>query len=106
MRRTLIKQLRHSQNIRTYAASTSKHSLYPSKLSSEQVLDKILGVVYGQALGDAFGLSTEFMDEATVTKYYGKDTGTIPFPCTPKTSHAKRWEIGDWTDDTVCILVL
>jgi ADP-ribosylglycohydrolase len=70
------------------------------------LIQKILGVIYGNALGDAFGLSTEFLDSATVKKLYGETydpttgKGGIPFPGYKKSRHSARWDEGDWTDDT------
>jgi ADP-ribosylglycohydrolase len=32
-------------------------------LSKEELKDKILGVLYGNAIGDAIGLATEFMSK-------------------------------------------
>jgi len=73
-------------------------------------LNRILGMIYGQALGDAFGLSTEFMDERTVHATFGTDnTKMIPFPVTKymlKTPHSRRWLSGDWTDDTDQMLLI
>ena len=48
------------------------------------LIQKITGIIYGNALGDAFGLSTEFMDRATVNKLCGAEydpasgVGAIP----------------------------
>jgi len=69
------------------------------------IVDKILGVIYGNALGDAFGLSTEFLSKDHVTSLYGADD--IPFPNYKKNAHNMEWKAGDWTDDTdqmICIL--
>jgi ADP-ribosylglycohydrolase len=62
------------------------------------VINKILGCIYGQALGDAYGLSTEFETKADVTKAYGDKP--VPFPDCFETPHNRRWDTGDWTDDT------
>lgn len=70
-----------------------------------QIADKISGVIYGQAIGDALGLGTEFMTKAEVQKLY-------PYRLTRygqilRDSHRRRWEPGAWTDDTdqmLCIL--
>ncbi len=63
-------------------------------------LDRFLGCAYGQALGDAYGLSTEFETRAKVATMYPNPVQLIPFPDYIQTPHARRWEQGDWTDDT------
>eukprot|EP00742_Colponemidia_sp_Colp-10_P002788 GILJ01002981.1.p1 GENE.GILJ01002981.1~~GILJ01002981.1.p1 ORF type:complete len:385 (-),score=38.78 GILJ01002981.1:148-1302(-) len=68
-------------------------------------LDRILGCLYGQALGDAVGLSTEFLTKELVEVVHG--TNPIPFPDFARTNHSNKWKPGDWTDDTdQMILVL
>jgi ADP-ribosylglycohydrolase len=37
------------------------------------IIDKIKGVIYGQALGDAMGLATEFMSRDQALSAYGPD---------------------------------
>jgi ADP-ribosylglycohydrolase len=69
-----------------------------TKCSEDKRLDKILGCIYGNALGDAFGLSTEFLIKSQVEKMY--PDRTIPFPDYQKNQHNQRWKSGDWTDDT------
>ena len=74
-------------------------------LSREIVLDKILGIIYGQALGDAVGLSTEFLQKNQVSHMYPEvarevDPKVMPFPDYEQTGHSVRWTRGDWTDDT------
>jgi ADP-ribosylglycohydrolase len=67
--------------------------------------DRIRGVVFGQAVGDALGFGTEFLSRADAgvmypqgLRSYGQITRFMPGP---------NWRPGDWTDDTdqmLCIL--
>jgi len=70
----------------------------------EQIVDKIKGTIYGQAIGDALGLGTEGMtDEDMAWKY---PNGIRYYNEIFQDRHRKRWKIGDWTDDTdmmICI---
>lgn len=59
---------------------------------------KIKGVVFGQAIGDALGLGTEFMTREDVAKYYPE--GYSWYDQIIQDSHRRRWHKGDWTDDT------
>ena len=36
----------------------------------DMIKDKMLGCLYGQAIGDALGLGTEFLNEDEVMKHY------------------------------------
>jgi ADP-ribosylglycohydrolase/uncharacterized protein (DUF1810 family) len=62
------------------------------------IYDRFKGVLYGQAIGDALGLGTEFMtDEDMAWKY---PNGLQHYNQIFQDRHRKRWKIGDWTDDT------
>ncbi|CAM4788078.1 unnamed protein product [Rotaria magnacalcarata] len=64
------------------------------------MLDRLLGCAYGQALGDAYGLSTEFETREKIHRNYPDASVLIPFPNYITTIHSRRWKRGDWTDDT------
>jgi ADP-ribosylglycohydrolase len=68
--------------------------------TDNHVIDRLLGCAYGQALGDAYGLSTEFETQKKVARNYPNASELIPFPNYILTNHSRRWESGDWTDDT------
>ena len=70
----------------------------------EQLLDRIKGTIYGQAIGDALGLGTEFMDDYDMAWKY--PNGLTLYSEIYQDRHRRRWEIGDWTDDTDMMLCI
>jgi len=50
----------------------------------------------GNALGDAYGLATEFIDADTIRRMYPNTSQPIPFPNYKLTGHNARWQRGDW----------
>ena len=66
--------------------------------------DKIRGVIFGQAIGDALGLGTEYMTKKEVNRYY--PNGLAYYDKIIQDYHRKRWAKGAWTDDTDMMLCL
>jgi ADP-ribosylglycohydrolase len=73
--------------------------------------DRVCGLLIGAALGDAIGLSTEYLPRAEAEAFCAR--GPLCFQGWPRLSprgtptHCANWEEGDWTDDTdmqLCIL--
>lgn len=65
----------------------------------------MLGCLYGQAIGDALGLGTEFLNKSEVQKYYPNRLSR--YEDIIQDAHRRRWAKGAWTDDTdmmLCIL--
>lgn len=74
-------------------------------LSEEIIRDRMLGCLYGQAIGDALGLGTEFMRKSEVSKYYPQ--GLSAYSQIVGNDNSNLWKSGSWTDDTdmmLCIL--
>jgi len=65
---------------------------------TKQQIDQIKGVFFGQAIGDALGLGTEFLDKQQIAKYY--PNGLFEYAQIVQDNHRKNYPIGDWTDDT------
>ena len=76
-----------------------------SYMNEEFINDRFLGTIFGQAVGDALGLSTEFMSKQEVDRFY--PNGIEDYSQIVQDDHRRRWQRGDWTDDTdmmLCIL--
>lgn len=69
------------------------------------IKDRMLGCLYGQAIGDALGLGSEFMSQDEVIQNY--PNGLKTYDQIIQDAHRRRWTKGAWTDDTdmmLCIL--
>ena len=74
-------------------------------MNTDKIKDRMQGCLYGQAIGDALGLGSEFMNKDDVGKNY--PDGLCKYEQIIQDAHRRRWPIGAWTDDTdmmLCIL--
>ena len=71
----------------------------------QNIKERMLGCLYGQAIGDALGLGSEFMSKDEVIQNY--PDGLKTYSQIIQDAHRRRWDKGAWTDDTdmmLCIL--
>lgn len=84
----------------TNATSRIKTPLRPPanvhQLPPDELVDKIVGCLYGAAIGDAIGLCTDFMMPDECRFHYDKDM--LSCECMIKDRHRSKWQKGDWTD--------
>lgn len=74
-------------------------------MEKEILRDRMLGCLYGQAVGDALGLGTEFLSKDEISKYYPQ--GLSRYEQFIQDRHRSKSIKGAWTDDTdmmLCIL--
>lgn len=62
------------------------------------------GVLFGQVVGDALGLGTEFMSRKEVLQNYSD--GLTMYEQIVQDYHRSRWKPGEWTDDTDMMLCI
>ncbi|XP_070558794.1 ADP-ribosyl-[dinitrogen reductase] glycohydrolase-like [Ptychodera flava] len=66
-----------------------------------ELIDRILGTIYGNCIGDAIGLLTEFMSKEEGNMWYPEEK--LEYRLKEKVHsvpHQRRWKTGDWTDDS------
>lgn len=72
----------------------------------EEIKDRIAGCLWGQAIGDALGVGTEFMQKEEVMENYPYESGLSEYSQIVQDSHRRMWDRGDWTDDTDMMLCI
>ncbi|MDE6123350.1 MAG: ADP-ribosylglycohydrolase family protein [Duncaniella dubosii] len=73
-------------------------------LVTEGIYDRMMGCLYGNAIGDALGLGAEFMSRDEVRRFYPQ--GLKEYCQIVQDDHRRRWSKGAWTDDTDMMLCL
>ncbi len=74
------------------------------QMMDNKVFESVKGLFYGQAIGDALGLGTEFMSKEEVIRHYPE--GLMAYDQIIEDNHRSRWERGAWTDDTDQFLLI
>ena len=64
--------------------------------------DKVIGTIFGSAIGDCVGLYTEFLSKDLAYKSYPDRKFSLLEPVTPfrYDSHRNKFNLQCWTDDT------
>ncbi|KAJ3021129.1 UNVERIFIED_CONTAM: hypothetical protein HDU68_009790 [Siphonaria sp. JEL0065] len=95
----------------TYSTAFSLPASQPPSLQSKTILSKsevrnrIKGLLFGAALGDAMGLATEFLTKAQAKHVYPSFL-PVSFKTFIRDGHRNRWNEGDFTDDTDQMLLI
>ena len=66
--------------------------------------ERIAGLLYGVAIGDALGLGTELMTRRVAEKKY--PNGLTDYSQSVRDAHRSQWTRGDWSNDTNYVLEL
>lgn len=75
---------------------------------SQEEQNQIRAVLYGQCIGDAIGLLTEFLTKEEAKTYYGQVKKNLEYKHKAIVGdfHRSRWKEGDWTDDSDQMLMI
>lgn len=73
-------------------------------MDKDSIKDKMLGCLYGQAIGDALGFASEAMTKEDVKINYPH--GISKYSDIIQDDKRKGWPIGLWTDDTDMMLLI
>ena len=71
-------------------------------MNTDKIKDRMLGCLYGQAIGDALGFASEAMTKGDVKINYPH--GISKYSDIIQDKRRKGWPIGFWTDDTEMML--
>ena len=71
-------------------------------MNTDKIKDRMLGCLYGQAIGDALGFASEAMTKEDVKINYPH--GISKYSDIIQDKRRKGWPIGFWTDDTEMML--
>ncbi|XP_072175709.1 uncharacterized protein [Diadema setosum] len=66
-----------------------------TSLEADELMDKVVGLLYGAAIGDALGLCTAWLTSDECRFHY--DQGTLHPNQRISDKHRLQWEKGDWT---------
>lgn len=73
-------------------------------MNTDKIKDRMLGCLYGQAIGDALGFASEAMTKEDVKINYPH--GISKYSDIIQDDRRKGWPVGFWTDDTEMMLAV
>ncbi|XP_070193003.1 ADP-ribosyl-[dinitrogen reductase] glycohydrolase-like [Littorina saxatilis] len=76
----------------------------PTAAELESRNAQITATIYGQCIGDAIGLLTEFLTKSEAKKNYKQKS--LEYGMKIPDFHRSRWQVGDWTDDSDQMLLI
>ena len=71
-------------------AYLSSHATNRYFIPNWGINERFLGTIFGQAVGDALGLSTEFMSKQEVDRFYSN--GIEDYSQIVQDDHRRRWQ--------------
>lgn len=79
-----------------------KRLLGVSPLLKHAIHDRVIGTLFGSALGDSIGLYTEFLSKELCVRAYPHAKFSLIEPTTPfrVDGHRNKFDLRSWTDDT------
>ncbi|XP_033746197.1 uncharacterized protein LOC117331551 [Pecten maximus] len=92
-----IQNQTHTTNTPSRIKSPLLPPLGASELDADVLRDKIIGMIYGAAIGDAVGLATRSMSVDEAAFHYSSTD--IQYSDIVVDSHRVRWRPGDWTSN-------
>ncbi|KAH9505046.1 hypothetical protein Btru_061501 [Bulinus truncatus] len=69
-----------------------------TSLNPFQLQDRVIGMIYGAAVGDAIGLACRWMSKDEVEFHYGRDED-LRYDKIVQDEHRVLWKPGDWTSN-------
>ncbi|XP_061193948.1 ADP-ribosyl-[dinitrogen reductase] glycohydrolase-like isoform X1 [Saccostrea echinata] len=79
-----------------------------SNILGPELQSRIRAVLYGQCVGDALGLLTEFLTKQEAKEYFGKVKDNLEYKHKGLVDnpHQSRWKEGDWSDDSDQMIII
>nr|XP_006823529.1 PREDICTED: uncharacterized protein LOC100377592 [Saccoglossus kowalevskii] len=92
-----LQEQTHTLNTTSRMRTPLRPPLGATTLEADELMDKIVGLIYGAAIGDAIGISTEHMTRDECRFHY--DIDKLDYQSITQDKHRVRWQKGDWTVD-------
>ncbi|XP_078596342.1 uncharacterized protein LOC144873163 [Branchiostoma floridae x Branchiostoma japonicum] len=87
----------HTTNTTSRNRTPLRPPPHGTKLHADTLMDRVLGLLYGAAIGDAIGIATELMTPDECRFHYNAET--LSYSDIIRDKHRVRWRPGDWTTD-------